>query len=76
MDLIEEVKNQIKNIHEPEMGDFRRRSALYINRLAEQVDKDQKKLAKVHEIREKILYQHFEHTEDLSELILEHLNQI
>lgn len=76
MDLMEALRQQILKIKDPEMGDFRRRAGNYLNRLAQQVDKDQKKLEKVLQLREKVLYQNFEDTEDLRQLILEDMESI
>lgn len=76
MNLIDDFKNQIILLQEPELGDFRRRATLYINRLSEQMHGKEKTLEKLNQMRETTLNQPFEDPEDLREFLLETLDKL
>lgn len=71
MDIIEEYKNKILHLQEAEMGDFRRRSALYLNRLSENFQGEPEKQKKIEDMLNLTLNEYYENIEDLRDLLLE-----
>ena len=77
----EKIIDQIQNVYETDVGDFKRKAALYLNRFA-QSQTDQSLKNKIQNLKSSILYQEVstkDHIEDIDYLrfaLLEELKKL
>ncbi len=68
MSAVEEFKNQIQSLQEVDIGDFRRKIILYINRLHEATGEKYSKT--IHEMKKTVLYNSLTDSEEILEQLL------
>ena len=77
----EKIIDQIQNVYETDVGDFKRKAALYLNRFA-QSQTDQSLKNKIQNLKSSVLYQEIstkDHIEDIDYLrfaLLEELKKL
>ena len=73
--LIKKFKDEVDNLHEVDLGDFRRRLNVRLLRWAETHHKNlNPKL--IQELKDMILYRHFDSIEDLKEALFSRMESI
>ena len=68
MKAAEEFKNKIQSLHEVDIGDFRRKTTLYINRLHEATGEQYPKT--IEEMKKTVLYSGLTDSEEILEQLL------